>query len=468
MTKQTTRSNRRTFLKQGMALAGASFIPSFLPPRTRAAHELPPSDRLRLAFIGVGNMGRPDAVQFTSLLDVAAICDVDSDYGLARTLATKRVGIHRGDELIPPDTYKHYQEILDRDDIDIVGIATPDHWHVKIAIEALMAGKHVFCQKPLTLTLEENQLIRTACEKYHQQVFQVGTQQRSMKGLFATAALMVRKGMLGTIRRVVCDVTGNPLISGPIPEAKVPQSLDWELWSGQTPIFPYRATEEMKNGRPLMARGNFFFRYFYEYAGGNITDWGAHHVDAALWALDRQAPDSGPVSIDGSKSILPVPFKDGYPQVSNEYNVSNEFNVVAKFADGLELNLVNHSDATNGILFEGDQGRIHVNRGRIKGKPYEDKLHESLTESDFEELYKGKPFESHKENFIRVIREGGVPVSDVFSNLPSVEICHLSNISIRLQRPITWDPVAKQITGDEQAASFQSRERRQGYDIPQV
>ncbi|MDO5553603.1 MAG: Gfo/Idh/MocA family oxidoreductase [Planctomycetia bacterium] len=468
MKENRSEVSRRNFLKTGSVLAAAGFVPYFAPVRVRSAEELPPSDRLRLGFIGVGNMGLLDAIEFTSLLDVVAVCDVDSDYGLARTLASKSVGVHRGDELIPPDTYKYYQKILDRDDIDIVGIATPDHWHVKIAIEALMAGKHVFCQKPLTLTLEENQLIRNACDKYNKQVFQVGTQQRSMKGLFATAALMVRKGMLGKIQRVVCDVTGNSHVSGPIPEAPVPDSLDWDLWTGQAPVFPYRATKEMKNGRPLMARGNFFFRFFYEYAGGSITDWGAHHVDSALWALDRQESDSGPIAIDGSKSVLPVPFKDGYPLVSNEYNASREFNVVVKYADGLELVLVNHSDATNGILFEGDQGRIHVNRGRIKGKPYEDKLHETMTESDFKLLYKGKPCEGHKQNFIRTIREGGLPVSDVYSNLPSMEICHLSTISIRLQRPITWDPVGKRITGDDQAASFQSRPRRDGYDIPQV
>lgn len=464
----TPMSDRRRFLKNGILAAGALAAPYRFTSTVRSNEKAAPSDRLRLGCIGVANIGCPDAIEFTRLLDVPVICDVDSEYGLARTMNTKRVGVRKNGELSPPDTCKYYQEILDRKDVDAVAIATPDHWHIKIAIEALMAGKHVFCQKPLTLTLEENRLIRKACRKYDKQVFQVGTQQRSMRGQFMTAALMVRKGLLGKVHRVVCTIGDNRLVSGSIPETAPPVSLDWNLWLGQAQETPYRATQETRNGRPLMARGNFFFRYYYEYSGGNVTDWGAHHIDSALWALGLRAQEDGPVFFDGSKSILPVPYKDGYPTVPDRYNTSEFFDVKIRFENGLEMFLVKDSPDGNGILFEGENGRIHVSRGRIKGKAYEEKHHESFTEEDYTALYNGKPFESHKANFLRCIREGGMPVSDVYSNTLSMTICHLSNISIRLQRPVRWDPKEEKILGDEQAASFFSRQRRQGFDIPNV
>ncbi|MDO4559192.1 MAG: Gfo/Idh/MocA family oxidoreductase, partial [Planctomycetia bacterium] len=154
------------------------------------------NDRLRMGCIGVGSMGKGDAGDFSNLVDVVAIADVDSEYGLAQTLADEGIGTKRdGQRVRQPDAYGDYRKILERNDIDVVSIVTTDPWHVKIAVEALMSGRHVFCQKPLTLTIEEGQLIRAACKKYGSQVFQVGTQQRAQKDQFALACLMVRKGL---------------------------------------------------------------------------------------------------------------------------------------------------------------------------------------------------------------------------------------------------------------------------------
>lgn len=481
------KSTRRDFLKQSaLGTAGIGMTP-YLFSSARAARAQAPSDRLRMGCIGVGSMGRGDAREFNRLVDIVAICDVDLQH-LDETQAVENIGKKDADgKKIKLDAYKDYRDVLDRKDIDVVSIVTPDHWHVKIAIEALQAGKHVFCQKPLSLTIEENQLIRAACAKYDR-TFQVGTQQRCQRDQFLIAILMVQKGLLGDIRKVTCDVGGSPTC-GPIPKADVPASLDFEKWLGQAPLTDYLATKERNfegpNGWPRNSRTHYEFRWWYEYSGGKFTDWGAHHVDIAMWALDRTGPGQGPISFKPLVAEHPVPYKDGYPTETDRYNTSQKFHIECRFNDGIVMDVCSHSPDGNGVLFEGTKGKIHVNRGRVKGKPFEDiggKLHENgramgyhqmpelqkvLPEADFVKLYKGKPVEGHKDNFIRCIREGGLPISDVLTHTQAMNVCHLSAIAARLNREIAWDPKTEK-TGDAQSQSFIARERRKGYDIPKV
>ncbi|MGL6194939.1 MAG: Gfo/Idh/MocA family protein, partial [Thermoguttaceae bacterium] len=332
-----------------------------------------------------------------------------------------------------------------------------DPWHVKIAIEALQAGKHVFCQKPLTLTIEEGQLIRNACKKYKDQVFVVGTQQRAQKNQFATACLMVRKGMLGDIKRMTADIGGGD-VGGPFKKQAAPENLDFNMWLGQCPTVEYI---------PERVHGNF--RWWYEYSGGKFTDWGAHHIDFCQWALDEEKEGCGPISFNPITAEHPVPFKDGYPTIDDCYNTGHNFQISCKFPSGVEMIVCSNSRDGNGILIEGTKGRMHVDRGRIKGKPIEDGLHKQLTEDDFRELYNGKEYDEwHKRNFIACIREGGLPVSDVYSHVQAMNSCHLCAISARLGREIKWDPKAEKVVGDDQAASFIARERRKGFEIPVV
>ncbi len=453
--------SRRDFLKSASALAAACTVaPSVFAPSNLYAFDAP-SDRLRMGCIGVGSMGRGDLSGFRHLCDIAAICDVDSRYGLENTLNMF------GDQ--KPDTYKEYQRVLERDDIDVVSVVTPDHWHVKIAIEALQAGKHVFCQKPLTLTLEENILIRKACEKYGK-VFQVGTQQRSQRNEFALATLMVRAGMLGDIKNVVCDIGDSPT-SGEIPKLDVPECLDWNLWLGPAPytdLLAQRYDPNGGDGSMGQTRCHYDFRWWYEYSGGKFTDWGAHHIDCALWALNMQEKGTGPISFDGTDSEHPVEYVDGYATVDNRYNTSNRFDIVCKFENDMTMHVVSHSPDGNGILFEGTKGKMHVNRGRIKGKVFEELAPDTFSETDFEGLYNGGRWEGHKENFIRCIREGGTPVSDVATHVQAMHCCHLSAIAARLKKEVKWDPKAEQIVGDDLAASFFSRENREGFAKPKV
>ncbi len=455
-------NTRRDFLRSSAAVGLATLSSTFAVPAISTSRALAAmqgaNDQLRMGCIGVGSMGKGDAGDFSNLVDVVAIADVDSEYGLAQTLANDGIGTKRdGKKVGQPDAYKDYRKILERKDIDVVSVVTTDPWHVKIAIEALQAGKHVFCQKPLTLTIEESQLIRRACKKYGNLVFQVGTQQRSQRDQFALACLMVRKGLLGDIKKMTVDIGPSPT-SEALPVEPVPASLDFEMWLGQCPLVDYRAR-----------RVHYEFRWWYEYSGGKFTDWGAHHIDFAHWALGYTKEGMGPTKITPLEVHHPVEFKDGYPTVDDRYNTSDKFEILCKFGD-TDVHVCSESADGNGILIEGTKGRMHVDRGRIKGKPIEEKWYEGvITEDDFKALYNGKDFDGwHKRNFLTCIREGGLPVSDVFSHVQAMNTCHLCAISARLNRELNWDPQKEEMVGDDQAQSFVSRERRKGYDIPNV
>lgn len=447
MTK-LSRISRREFLKKSAAAALAGAAVPYFTWTEKAFSNASPNDRPKVGSIGMGGMGFGDAREHARYADIVAVCDVDAKH-LERARLEK--GIGRG----KADAYGDYRKILDRHDIDVVNIATPDHWHVKIAIEALQAGKHVFCQKPLTLTLEENQLIRAACLKYKNRVVFIGTQQRSDKDRFLRAVNMVQKGLLGEIKKITIGINGG-LKGGPFKKIAPPKELDWNSWLGQAPQVEYI---------PQRCHGSF--RWWYEYSGGKFTDWGAHHVDIATWAIRHDKQGMGPIEIDGRDAHHPVPFKDGYPTVDDCYNTAQDFAVKCKFAGGIEM--IIDSRSTNGILFEGTKGRVFVSRSKITGKPIEENWDKGKFEpADLNRLYKGKKFEGHKQNFYRCLREGGLPVSDVFSHVQTMNTCHLAAIAVRLGRVIKWDPRSEKIVGDAQAAALMARKQRAGFEIPKV
>ncbi len=442
--EQHATASRRSFLRAAGALTAAPYFAWTAPAFANTAK----NDRPRIGCIGLGSMGTGDATDHARFGDIVAVCDVDSLHCM-RAQHDDRIGKGRA------DAYEDYRRILDRNDIDVVSIVTPDHWHVKIAVEALAAGKHVFCQKPLTLTLKENQLIRAACQRHPDRVFTVGTQQRSDRDRFLRAVNMVKQGMLGRITKVTAGINGSPT-GGPFTSEVPPERLDWYMWLGQAPLVDY-----------IPRRCHYEFRWWYEYSGGKFTDWGAHHVDIALWALGLDQQGMGPCEIDGSDADHPTPMKDGFPTVHNCYNTAHDFNVISKFDGGLELHLTSRGD--NGILFEGEEGRLFVNRGKIAGAPINEKWDDGkFGDEQLRELYHDKPYEGHKENFFRCVREGGLPVSDVYSHVQTMNVCHLSAIAARLGRKVAWDPRSEQITGDQQAASMMERQARPGFEVQSV
>ncbi|GHT11824.1 NADH-dependent dehydrogenase [Planctomycetales bacterium] len=456
--------SRRNFLQLGAAAIASPYI-------LRAAE---PNGRLQIGSIGVGPRGRANTFQFAGLGDIVALADLDEKYGIAPTLQNKTISERK------VDTYSDYRRILDRKDIDLVSISTPDHWHIKIAVEALQAGKHVYCEKPLTLTVEEGQLIRKAHEKYPKQVFQVGSMQRSHR-LFMTAVLLAQKGFLGKIDRLTCQIDGG-LVSGPIPKTAPPSTLDWDTWLGQAPVRDYIETAEIfeRFGCPLHTRGHHEFRWFFDYAGGKFTDWGAHHADIALWALPPGEFEQGHIKINPVVAEHPIPLKDGEPTIDDQYQTATKFKVECTLASGTVIELASHSKYPNGLNLHGSKAEIHVSRGRITGDIYEkDKVQDTLTDDDYTALNKGKKWQGqrgdqnkndisaivHKKNMLTCITEGGEPASDIDSHLKELNLCHVACLATRLGRELVWDPKNETFIGDAHANTFLARERRKGFDI---
>ncbi len=265
----------------------------------------------------------------------------------------------------------------------------------------------------------------------------------------------MQKGLIGDVQKITVGINGGS-VGGPFKKEDPPENLDWDNWLGQAPLVDY-----------IKQRCHGDFRWWYEYSGGKFTDWGAHHVDIATWAIGQDKEGMGPVEIDGSDAKHPVPYENGYPTKDDHYNTANDYAVICKFANGTEMNVTSRGD--NGILFEGTKGKFFVNRGKIVGTPIEENWDkDAFDDSDLQRLYKDKPYEGHKNNFYRCIRDGGLPVSDVFSHVQAMNTCHLAAIAARLNRKIKWDPNAERIVGDEQAATFFARTPREGYEIPRV
>jgi predicted dehydrogenase len=422
--------------------------------RAQGVKPVAASDRPVVGCIGVNGQGRWNMALIKRHADVAAVCDLDS-----RHLAEAQKAA--GDRA---DAHDDYRRVLERKDIDAVSIATPDHWHTKIAIEAMQAGKDVYCEKPLTLTIDEGKRI---CEvvKNTSRVFQVGTQQRSdFDQNFLKAIALVRSGRLGKVSRVSCAI-GAGESSDQIPAVSAPPELNWERWLGQAPLVDFRfqaGKDAQGNEIPYKSRCHYEFRWWYEYSGGKLTDWGAHHVDIATWALELDK--TGPSRVRVISAEHGVPFKEGYPTLDDRYNTATKFKIVAEFPDhGVEMTI--RDDTDNGILFEGDKGRIFVGRDKLRGKPVEDLSQNPLPEDALQKVYKGKPPVSHMRNFFECIKSREEPISDVFSHHRALTTCHLANIAMRLNRDLEWDPVKEAIVGDQQAQSLLAREQRKGYEI---
>lgn len=445
----THHQNRRDFLKTTYAAALASTTPFwFSTQQSLASSFKTPSERPIVGCIGTGSRWNSVGRNALKYGDCVAVCDVDANHASEAQKKVLEAQKPKGvDKQV--DVYEDYRKILERDDIEVVTIVTPDHWHTKIAVEAMKAGKDVYCEKPLTLTIDEGKIIRKV-QKETGRVFQVGTQQRSeMDQRFLHALAIIREGRVGDIQKVVCGIGGvDP--SGPLKTEPVPKELNWDLWLGQAPMVDY-----------IPRRCHYEFRWWYEYSGGKMTDWGAHHVDIAQWAIGMD--NSGPTLVEPVKAVHPVPLKDGYPVKDNEYNVATSFVVRALFPNKVEMEI--RSDTDNGILIEGTKGRFFVSRGSMKGKPVEELAEKPLADDTIKNIYKGKQPGDHMGNFMECVKLREEPISDVKTHHRAMTTCHLANISIRLNRAINWNPETEMIEGDTEAAQWQSREQRKGFEI---
>jgi predicted dehydrogenase len=446
-------TTRRQFLKTAAAATAAAspyfFTGSNVLVQDAKAQEK--NDRPLIGQIGCGGQGNGITGAARGYGDVVAVCDVDSQR--AEESKQKNGGGKA-------EVYEDYRKLLDRKDIDVVTIGTPDHWHSKIAIEAMQAGKDVYCEKPLTLTIEEGQQIIKVLDAT-KRVFQVGTQQRS-SGPFAQAVAMCRDGRLGKIKEIWVAIGAGDK-GGPFQKQKPPANLNWEMWLGQAPLVDY-----------IPQRCHYQFRWWYEYSGGKMTDWGAHHVDIAHWVVG--ADDTGPVSFDPKIAEFPVPFEKGYPTKDDHYNTAIKFRIDCPLGnDGAKIvicNIVNkdtcpeaNANFDNGLLVVGDKGRIQFDRGKLVGGPVEGLKDQPLPGDAIKKLYKGKNHGNHMGNFFECIKTREQPISDVHSHHRAMTTCHLANIACRLGRKIQWDPKTEKIVGDEEAAKWTRREQRKGYEI---
>ncbi len=433
-------TRRRFFPSAGAAVAAGSMIPYVFTAdaeeRTRPKSK---NDRFRIGSIGMRYQGTVIALKAQEHGDIVAIADVDRH---VREQARAGFGS-------TPKIYEDYRRLLDRKDVDVVTIGTPDHWHTKMVIDACRAGKDVYVEKPLTLTIDEGKHL-TKVVRETGRVVQVGSWQRS-DHRFRLACELVRQGRIGKLQHVEVILGKNPS-GGPFPTEEPPRHLNWDLWQGQTTSVPY-----------VQERCHYTFRWWYEYSGGQMTDWGAHHIDIANWGMGTDR--TGPVEIEGKARL---------PDVPNGYNVALDYEAHYRFADGVMLSVLDHG--RNGVMFTGSEGRIFVNRGTVSGKPVEDLAQDPLPREQFklyahdnldrpERMGKLDAIINHMGNFFDCVRSRRDPVSDVISQHRSVSVCHLGNIAMRLGRKLRWDPDKEEFPGEDEANQHLGREQRAPYAI---
>ncbi|HIQ23374.1 MAG TPA: Gfo/Idh/MocA family oxidoreductase [Planctomycetes bacterium] len=430
--------HRRRFLALSAgSLAAGLFGPHVVSGDTASGAPVrSKNDRPGIGAIGMRYQGTVITLKAQAHGDVVAIADVDRH---VREQARASFGS-------TPKIFEDYRALLDRKDVDVVMIGAPDHWHAKMVIDACRAGKDVYVEKPLTLTVDEGKVIRRVAQETGR-VIQVGSWQRS-DARYRLAVEMVRAGRLGRLVRVTCTTGPNPS-GGPFPVRPVPGHLNWDLWLGQAPKVPY-----------VEQRCHYTFRWWYEYAGGKITDWGAHDIDIAQWAIGEL-----PMEVDARGKL---------PEIPNGYNVPLGFRGVVRYPSGVEL--VVKEEGRTGVLFEGTEGRMFVNRGTIAGAPV-DRLKEDPLPRDQFQLYdfdnldrpervgKLDAIVNHMGNFFDCVRAHRLPISDYESQHRSATTCHLVNLSIRLGRVLKWDAEKEQFIGDADADQWLGREQRKGFEV---
>lgn len=417
--------SRRAFLRNGAAATAAAAMGPTIIPSYVWAGPVAPSDKITLGFIGVGGMGQGHLHSFVAN-PRARVLAVADPYGPHREQARSHVGPGC-------DAYVDYRQLLARRDIDAVVIATPDHWHALTAVHACEAGKDVFCEKPLSLTIEDGRAMRDAARRYGR-VFQVGSQQRTGAN-FRFACELVRNGRIGKVHTVTAGLGAGPTC-GWDPDSDPPADLDWDLWLGPAPWVPFNKRRCIYN-----------FRWFFDYSGGKMTDWGAHHIDIGQWGLGMD--ESGPVHIEGS----------GQAPSSGLYNTFVTFKVTYTYANGTKL-IASHEGG--GTRFEGDAGWVHVDRGFLDANP-KDLLHEVLGPGDirlYDTGHTKDDWTNCRENFLDCVWSRQKPICDVDIGYHSIIVCHLGNIAMRMGRAIHWDPVTEDIIGDEAARRWLSKPYR--------
>ncbi|MBM3760290.1 MAG: Gfo/Idh/MocA family oxidoreductase [Acidobacteria bacterium] len=426
---------RRSFLASGAAAAVAA-----------------PSERITMGVIGTGNQGIGDLKGFLrdERVQIVAVCDVNKEspgywdgaiggreparqfveWQYARE---RKSGTYRG-----CSTYEDFRQLLARKDIDTVLIALPDHWHSIPVIQAAKAGKDIYGEKPLALTIAEGRAMANAVKKYGR-VFQCGSQQKS-DARFRKACEIVRNGRIGKLHTVLCGLPGGTPDFGKTqdrqePEA-VPDGFNYDMWLGPAPDAPYAP-----------GRCHVNFRWVLDYSGGQITDWGGHHPDIAQWGMGVEM--GGPIAIENGKVTWAK---------EKIWNTATEFHFEAVYANGVKMIVSNK--VRGGVTFQGSEGWVWVNRGGMETGPT------SLMDYEPAENEIRLPRSpGHMRNFIDCVKSRQEPVAPIEQAHRSITVAHLGNIALRLGRNVKWDPTAEKFIGDEKANEMLSRPMRKPWSL---
>ncbi|MFL5339866.1 MAG: Gfo/Idh/MocA family oxidoreductase [Gemmataceae bacterium] len=449
--------SRRGFLQRSTLALAAAGVPVWFAREVLAAEEdkkKESDDTIKVGIIGIGSNGRDSKgshmqsrarqligdvnrlnrknIRFT------AVCDVDARHLEEGVADLKKMG----HEVKP---YGDFRELTRSKDVDVVFVATPDHWHTLCAVDAMKNGKHIYCEKPQTLTVAEADAM-VAAQKATGRVFQTGNQQRSdYNGMFRLACDLARNGRVGKIKRIEARLNRNPT-SGPLPAVTPPEGLNWDFWLGPTPKVPYRY-EALPNG---LAKTNchYEFRWWYDYSGGKMTDWGAHHIDIGQWALDKDF--DGPVEVEGHGTPPPT--------TGDAYNVHEKFEVTYTYAEGTQL--IALSEGENGVKIEGEDGKwIFVSRGKITASD------EAIVKEPLPKDAPRLPVSGgHMKNFFDCVKSGEKPICHAAVGASSVIVCHIGAIALRLGKKLKWDPKAHKFDLDE-ANALLSRPYREPWKL---
>ena len=456
-------SSRRTFIKSS---AAALLVPTFIPRTYLFGNGVPPSRAITVAQIGCGRMGMEDlrGTIVHDLCRVVAVCDLDANRREAARAEVEQFYRAKGEARVDVKAYADYHEILARRDIDAVLVTPPDHWHAKMAVDAILAGKDVHVQKPITYDIAEGIALRTAV-RAKQRVLQTGSQQRSSKPweTFRIASEAVRNGRIGTLKTIRVGI-GIDQPKGRAPQVQpVPATFDYNTWLGPAPEQPYmedRVHPQSGYGRPGWITTE-------DFGLGMITNWGAHHMDIAQWAMGMEL--SGPRRVSGTADFMQ----------HDVWTVHHGYHVEMQYANGVQLIL--DDKYPNGLRFEGSSGWVFCARGAAQvtasdptapaGQPKALEASDpAILSTPFTDRdVRWMPSDNHYRNWLEAIPTRKDPIAPVDQAVRSMQACATAWISMKLNRPVTWDPAKEEFIDDAAANAMRMRTPRSAkYDVHQV
>ena len=422
-----TQYSRRRFLSCAAATAA---LPYFVPSSALGADgTTAPSARITMGAIGIGGMGTHDLKNFLQQDDVQvlAVCDVDTE---RRNKALNLVNERYGNTDCA--AYNDFYEVIARDDIDVLLIATPDHWHALIALAGAKAGKDMYCEKPISLTVAEGRTVADTMKRYSR-VYQSGTQRRSIRS-FAFAVEMARSGRIGKLHTIHTDLAPGPAC-GPQQPQPIPQGFDYDRWLGPSPYAPYT---------PKRCHGSF--RWVFDYSGGQLTDIGAHFNDLAQWGNNTEL--TGPIEYEG-RADFPT---DGL------FNTPTNFEITTTYANGVKM--IMHDKSPKAIKFVGDEGWVSVDDdGNVDAEPKSILQLRRFTQHGYSYM------QGHHRNFLDCVKTRSRTIAPPEVAHRSTTTCHIGNICLRLGRKLRWNPQTEQFINDDQANRMLARAMRSPWHL---